>query len=237
MYTKHKKTEPFWVLSFFYLNCKDNYGHIWAASLACYIILCYSIYTGGVRVKRFIKVICIVVLTVLLLTSLTECSLMYGDKIIELDKLRYYTHNVFRTCFAGDYTWPSDANYAVLNIPDTCDGYRVTALGGYIGSGGPCPFSINMSGVSVVYSEGTIPKNAQIEQYHLVINIGKNLREDTFIIMDDYYCIGENRFVQILVSVNCSEENQHFYSEEGKLFRKTDHSLVDGFFYYSDNSG
>lgn len=186
--------------------------------------------------KKFLKIFSIIILTVLLLTFLTECSLMYGGKTIKLDNLSYYTHNIFKTCFAGDYTWTSDTNYAVLNIPDTCDGYRVTDLGGYIGSGGPCPFLVDLPDVRYVCSEEMLPDNAKIDQYHLVINIGKNLRDDAFVVMDEYHCIGGSQFVQVLVTVNCSEENPYFYSEDGKLFRRSDDSLVDGFFYYSDYS-
>ena len=86
----------------------------------------------------------------------------------------------------------------VLDIPDTCDGYRVTALGGYIGSGTPCPFWVSLPDTLSVYSgysESTLPDHAQIDQYHLVINIGKYLRKDEFIVMDDYYEVGYNRFV------------------------------------------
>lgn len=157
---------------------------------------------------------------------------MYGDKTIEFDNLCYYTHNLFKTCFAGNYMWTSDTNYAVLSIPDICDGYRVTALGGYIGSGGPCPFTMNLSGVQYICSEDLVPDDAEVEQYHLVINIGKNLKDDRFIVMDDFYYFGANQYVQVLVTVNCSEENPIFYSEEGKLFRRSDNSLVDGFLFF-----
>jgi len=188
-------------------------------------------------VKPVLKVISFAVLAVFLLIFLRDCSLFYGNKDIESDDLVYYTHDIFRTCFAGNYTWPSDTDCAVLDIPDTCDGYRVTALGGYIGSGAPCPFVVIVPGTLAMHSCETLPESAEIEQYHLVINIGKSLKEDRFIAMERYHRIGQNRFVQILVSINCSEENQYFYSEDGKLFRRSDNSLVDGFFYYSDYSG
>ena len=116
----------------------------------------------------------------------------------------------------------------------------MTALGGYIGSGAPCPFSVILPDTLSVYSgysESTLPDCAQIEQYHLVINIGKYLRDDKFIVMDDYHEVGNSQFVQILVTVNCSPDNPLFYSEDGKLYKRLDDSLVDGFFYYSDYYG
>ena len=187
--------------------------------------------------QKTIKIVCIIFLLFLCFSFLTQCSLMYGNNDFSSDNLHYYTHNVFKTCFASAYSWTSDEEYAVLDIPDTCEGYRVTALGGYKGSGAPCPFLVNLPNTTMVYSgysDSTLPNDAQIEQYHLVLNIGKYLREDKFIVMDDYHKVGTNQYVQVLVTVNCSPENPYFYSEDGKLYRRLDHSLVEGFFYYSD---
>ena len=181
--------------------------------------------------KKAMAIIIAVFLIIFLSIFLTECSLMYGRKTLEEENLHFYTHNIFRTAFAGDFEWNSDSNYAVLTIPDTCEGYVITTLGGYVGSGGPCPFLINLPDVEYVYSAGALPENAQIEQYHLVINIGKNLKRVKFVVMDDYYYrTASGQFVQVLVTVNCSEDNLYFYSENGKLYRRLDDSLVEGFF-------
>lgn len=187
--------------------------------------------------RRIYKIIAILLLVVFLLFCVPfflQGSLMYGNKTVLSDNLRYYTHNIFKSCFVGDYTWPAGEKYAVLDIPDACEGYRVTSLGGYIGSGGPCPFDVNLPNAASVHMEGTLPEDAQIEQYHLVINIGKYIQEDGLIVMDGYHKVGNDRFVQILVTVNCSPENPVFYSENGKLYKRADDSPVDGFFYYSD---
>ena len=186
--------------------------------------------------KKLIRIGGILGVLIFLTIVMTQCSWMYGDDDIVEEGLRYYPHAIFKTCFAADYTWPADSTSAVLDIPDSCGGYCVTELGGYIGRGAPCPFMVSLPESSAVYSEGALPEHAQIETYHLVLNIGKTLKEDTNIAMDHYYSVGSNRFVQILVTVNCSEENPHFYSENGKLYKKTDDSLVDGFFYQSDFS-
>lgn len=179
-------------------------------------------------------IICVLPFLVLCFSFLSESSLMYGKRTVSSDNLCYYTNRVFRTCFAGEYTWPDDTKHAVLEIPDTCEGYRVTSLGGYVGSGGPCPFSIALTDAHYVCRESTLPDQAQIERYHLTINIGKYVKEDKNIIVDYFHNIGSNDFVQILVTVTCSAENPYFYSEDGKLYKKADGSLVEGFFYYSD---
>jgi len=191
-------------------------------------------------IDRIVIIIWVAVLLFLCTTFLTQCSLMYVNEDLTSDNLTLHPHRVLKTCFASSYTWPSDDQSAVLTIPDTCEGYRVTALGGYVGSGGPCPFSVNLpnsTGVFSGYSDDTLPADAQIEQYHLVLNIGKHIWDDEFVVMDDYHRVGPDQYVQVLVTVNCSPKNPFFYAEDGKLYRRLDHSLVEGFFYYSDYVG
>lgn len=189
------------------------------------------------NIKIVMRVFCCLLLAFLCISFLSQCSLMYSDKKnLSSDNLSYYNHTIFRSCFAGNYTWPSEEEYAELDIPDECEGYRVTSLGGYIGSGGPCPFMVQMPDTRSIYSEGTLPDNAKIEQYYLAINIGKHLRKVEIVEMKVYYNLGSNRFAQILVTVNCVPENPYFYSENGKLYNRLDHSLVEEFFYYSDYS-
>ena len=195
------------------------------------------LYRGDIMKKildRITILIWFVVLLFLCASFLTQCSLMYGNKEFSSEGLSYEAHSILNSCFASTYTWSSGEKYAVLDIPDTFDGYRVTALGGYVGSGAPSPFTANLPNALSVHSKGTLPDNMQIERYHLVINIGKYLRDDEFIVMDDYHKVGNNHFVQILVTVNCSPQNPYFYSKDGKLYKRLDDSLIEGFFYYSD---
>lgn len=189
--------------------------------------------------RKIIKISCVLFLVAILAVFLCSCldgALMYGDKTKNVDNIEYFMHSFRKCCFAGAYTWTSDSNQATVTIPDTCDGYRVTSLGGFIGSGAPCPFMVLLPDVDSIYSKDTLPDEAQIEQYHLELNIGKNVEKLRLIMMEEYYGLGSNRFAQILVTVNCSEENPVFYSEDGKLYRKSDNSLVEGFFYASDYS-
>lgn len=164
--------------------------------------------------------------------EIMDGAVFHGKETLTVDQLKFYTHSIFKTCFVGVYTWSSDSSYAVLDIPDTVEGYRVTSLGGYANA--PAPFMIIFPDAWSVYSPNALPKDAVVEQYHFDINIGRNLREDTLISMDVYHRVGKNRYAQVLVSVNCSEDNFHFYAEDGRLYRKSDGALVEGFFYASD---
>lgn len=180
--------------------------------------------------KKIIRILLLLIMLCLILNMLTNCRYMYGCEDFTVQNLRYVAHDFLPICFVGDYSWDGDTPYAVVDILDACEGRFVTALGGH----GAEPFLVNLQHSQYKCSESALPPDAHIEQYHLVINIGKKVRKAEDIDMDCFHCMGANHFVQILVSVNCSKENPAFYSEDGKLYKKSDHSLVDGFFYYSD---
>lgn len=185
--------------------------------------------------RKIRSLCCVLVILVGLGCFVVNGSMMYGDGAFREDGLRYYPHAVFKTCFAADYAWPEGAAEAVIDLPEERDGYRVTELGGYIGRGLPCPFMVDLPGDPVLYSESALPAGAEIEDYHLTLNIGRSLAGDENVAMDCYYCVGENRFVRILTTVNCSGDNPNFYAEDGRLYRKADDSLVEGFIYRADH--
>ena len=185
--------------------------------------------------KRLLKWLGILGLSFLIALFVVACFFNSGGEELQVDNLAFYTHRIGKTCFAGCYYWNIDSNYAVLDIPNSCDGYRVTELGGFIGIGGPCPFTVVLPDTKSVHNENTLPVGSQVEQYHLVINLGQYRKEDEFVHMKVYHRLEDDRFVQILVSVNCSEDNRYFYSLDGKLYRRKDDTLVDNFFYYSDH--
>ena len=149
----------------------------------------------------------------------------------QVEQQSYGVNTLTKKGFASTYHWSTTATEAEIVIPDTVDGYTVTKLGCYNGGGGS-PFAVSLNG-ALPFS-GTLPEDAQVEQYHLVIHIGEKLKEAELVVLDCYHKLMEDRFVQILVSIECDEENPYFYSQDGKLYKRTDNALVDGFFYYSD---
>ena len=173
-------------------------------------------------------------LFLILIPVLCGCSLLYSADWLESDDLWLSPHMIRKVCFVGRYTWSGDGPEAVLRVPDVCEGYSVTGLGGFHGSGAPTPFGIYIPGTKAMHGEGTLPENAKIEQYHLTIHLGKKIKETKLIDMNCYHNMGGNRFIQVLVTVTCDEENPYFYSENGKLYSRKNDSLVPGFFYYYD---
>lgn len=190
--------------------------------------------------KKFFKIFGLVVLALAVLQLLL--IMLFGLlqsrwDTIRTDNFRLGVNTWSKTCFVSTYWWPAKTDYVEVDIPDSVEGYRVTTLGGYGGSTAGSPFMVELpykQVITVHHGAGTLPEDAQIEQYHMVVNIGENLRKIDLTSMDVYYETKDNQFIQILVTVNCDEDNRTFYSKDGKLYRRSDNSLVEGFFYYSD---
>ena len=146
----------------------------------------------------------------------------------------YFSYNkIGGSCEVSHGSWPEEVETLAVEIPDEVNGRRVTAMGNVR----PDPFLFNPEGeIAYVCGEEMLPEDAVIIPRYLTIEIGKNLRVLRDIEMKKYYC-DENDpkiFYRILVTVECSEENRNFYSENGKLYAKAGNRLVDVFFYTSD---
>ena len=136
-----------------------------------------------------------------------------------------------------------------ITIPDTYHGIPVTNIGGYYGTHAPPhPFTIYLSDSAISVPEGSTFDGitgsfsfAHIEETYTVENIvfdlyiGKNIRHIESISMDWYYSyLNEDSsltFYHPVVRVHCSEENQHFYSLDGKLYNKETRELISDFEY------
>lgn len=178
--------------------------------------------------KKAIRVLLILALVLMMVNILTNCRYMYGESHTR-NSLTYTEHDLLPVCFVSHYSWNPNTTRAVVDLAEECEGKTVTSLGGYE----QCPFLVNLPHSRYGCGEDLLPENAVIEQYHMTINLGKNIRKVEWIGMDEYHCVRTNRFVQILVTIHCPEENRWFYSENGKLYHK-DGTLVTGFFYASD---
>ena len=64
----------------------------------------------------------------------------------DTDGQRYYRNLVTHQAFAADVDWDG-SDGAVIVIPDEVHGYKVTALGGYIGRGVPTAFARRRYGI------------------------------------------------------------------------------------------
>lgn len=181
--------------------------------------------------KKIKSIVLFLLLLAAVISYLTNCRYMYGKSSFNIRGLWLQTHDIFPVCFVSHYNWTNNSVSSVtLTISDEYEGYQVTSLGGHAVS----PFLVNVTGSRFGCGEDLVPEDAVIRQYHMTINLNSKIREADDIEMDVYHCVGTNRYVQVLVTIDCPEDNPFFYSEEGRLYKKSDNSLVEGFFYEAD---
>lgn len=148
--------------------------------------------------------------------------------------MQYMPSSLRSVCFAGTYVWDGNESTMAITIPDEYEGYKVTALGGYAGHGGGVPLDIWIEGTEE-YVESPPTEAVEIVPYPFQLHIGKNVKEIALSKLTFYRRIGDaNRCAQILLTVTCSDENKTFYAKDGKLYRRADDTLVEGFWYYWD---
>ena len=81
----------------------------------------------------------------------------------DTDGQRYYRNLVTHQAFAADVDWDG-SDGAVIVIPDEVHGYKVTALGGYIGRGVPTAFALNAPEIwntQVVFGDEKVAADAE----------------------------------------------------------------------------
>lgn len=176
------------------------------------------------------------VLMVCCIISLTGC---YDNWDYYEDTLCYVTNSFCNVCYISEFNWDGNEDNMTIDIPDRIKGYKVKYLGGYLGRGVPDPFRIQFPYEAEIYSDWELSEQdiAKVKVLHFVLNIGKNITEMRRINMQDYYRIDKSgELYRIELTVYCSPENKHFYSVDGKLYNRSDDSLVEDFFYYEDNN-
>lgn len=185
-------------------------------------------------------------LAVLLGSMLSGCflgdvALLYGESEI-VDGCYFEINKLANCCFVSRCDEPEDG---ILTIPDTFNGIPVTRLGGFVGSGAPCPFFISLenrmnarkdSELDFVLGYHPDEWNSNtweytVEDVAFVLNLGKNIEKIELTLQGEYWPHlnedGTVTFYHPVVEVHCDPENRHFYSEDGKLYYKDTGLLVE----------
>ena len=192
---------------------------------------------NGARLPlRFVAVSVLLVL----LIGLSGCTGFYGKNDGLSGCLSVRVSDWKTRAFAAEYYWDgfTSAETLTIDIPDEYKGTPVTALGGYIGTGVPTPFTVVPSTNSqleldhadfVVLSQLEDDTVINYEEIYFTVNIGKNLKEINSVIrrnipirMPD----GTVTVYEIDYRFNCSEENRTFYSRDGILYNRSDDKPV-----------
>ncbi len=167
----------------------------------------------------------------------------------ELDGVEVIYNNLLNTASVSCYIADPDEEDFIITVPDECNGIPVTKIGHDFLAPLTAPFFIDMDSyikapkdskynycftrdMIVTYTDGEL---LRIENVVFKIHIGKNIKEIKGVDMDCYYPHinedGSITFYHPVVEIYCSEGNMHFYSEDGKLYKKSDNSLVRIFEY------
>ena len=142
--------------------------------------------------------------------------------------------------FAAVYEWDGREETMDFTVPDTVFGYRVTALGGYVGRGAPYAFTVELPesfghtresfGEDLWdYAREKYP-NAEVVELPFIVHIGKDLEEIRQELFGSYYGFtaeGHEVLYHVTLTVDCDPENKTFYSENGVLYdRETGEAVL-----------
>lgn len=185
------------------------------------------------------------------LIVLSGCYHSVGD----IDGLELYTNKSKKDAFVGVYFWDGDANNTTIVIPDECEGCAVTAFGGAFDIGVPVGFDViyrtesliseNVSLQAVIQNENGEFTGLNIEYVDFHLSIGAEINDidgvdvkcvmAVYVVKDPsavYY--REDDFIALYLPrfyITCSDKNETFFSQDGKLHYKSSRELVDAFYY------
>ena len=184
-------------------------------------------------------------LAFILIFSLSGCFFNFTSQSVEKDGFYLKVSKTLNTGAATTYVCKEYTENMEITIPDDYEGIPIK----YIGASELEPFMIPLS----MYMNATDPDDkyggtfiGDLEKYELTedytvenkvfnLNIGKNIEAIKYVVMDNYYPHvnddGSITFYHAVLNVNCSEENEHFYSEDGKLYDKKTDELITDFAY------
>ena len=142
--------------------------------------------------------------------------------------------------FAAVYEWDGREETMDFTVPDTVFGYRVAALGGYVGRGAPYAFTVELPesfghtresfGEDLWdYAREKYP-NAEVVELPFTVHIGKDLeeiRQELFGSCYGFTAEGHEVLYHVTLTVDCDPENKTFYSENGVLYdRETGEAVL-----------
>lgn len=170
------------------------------------------------RIVLFIIVVLLILLTGC--SELRDWCIFYED--IDGTNPAIYCNDVNDEAYVADYIWDGDLDNTVLNIPEEYDGYIITSLGGFHGSGAPDAFLIWCEEYDIYQEDEVEGEAIEIE---FEINLNKNIKEIKKIDLFEYW-IKDDVIYHLTYYFNCPEDNEVFYSKDGKLYYKIDDTLA-----------
>lgn len=179
-----------------------------------------------------------VVLLVLGAWGLVSLRSYPAENAVEKDHVLFYLRRDGRDAFASAYQWDGTGDVIDYTIPDTVQGARVTAIGGFVGTLKKAPYSGLYVAMPETYrgaerAQDTMPVNAVEVTLPVHIHIGRYVRsiEPDYSLPSPTGYFGYEADVSSYIltpvwSVTCDENNETYYAEGGKLYLRADGTLV-----------
>ncbi|MBP5654797.1 MAG: hypothetical protein J6X33_04730 [Clostridiales bacterium] len=204
------------------------------------------------NVRRKIPAVMLVpVIAALLLTGCPE----FTDKDTELiDNVKYCMRKPLIESGSDDkagvvysIVWDGDPDHTVFEIKDTYKDVPVTDIGAKVTG-----FCAEAASDYCYYDSKIYKRNAE-GPYEIIdeevtfkpvvftLKFGANIdslcSDKTSAFADDLVFLKDGKYIcyQTYYLIECPEENKTFYSEDGKLYKRADDSLVFSFRYAADN--
>ena len=199
--------------------------------------------------KKLLALILSIFLSISFSGCFIENTSLFYTEFTERNGFNIAKNNIAKCCFVASFNNNEYTNYIEISIPDACDEIPIKQIGGYYGRGVPSPFYISLTEshmnapedreYNAIFS-GDITNFEISEEYTIEnvicnLNIGKNIENITYVSMDVYFphinTDGSITFFHPVVYITCSENNKNFYSENGKLYNKSNSTLINDFAY------
>ncbi len=161
--------------------------------------------------------------------SLSSCSLSYRIDTLDQYDICYSNKNAF----IGYVTYNLDTTD--IYLPSEYNGVKVEELGGYYGRGVPTPFFLGYSGIEYGFSIklNDINDEATIIETKINIYLPKYLKKCAYIEqIVSGVTINDHDIVYVArCNYYIDSENEYFYTNNGKLYNKSDNTLVENLIY------
>ncbi len=172
---------------------------------------------------------------VLCLILLSSCK-GEGFELCIQDNVEYNINRKKKIGFIGQQYWDCDLDNASLHIADEVDGCKITSFGGYYGIGSKDYFAIYLAYLTPNISfpdKDELPKECETIEIPFTIYLNKYLEYVQFCGQPKEYFIyndSPNTAYYLSYYFICPEENATFYSNNGKLYYKSNDTLVKEFY-------
>ena len=146
----------------------------------------------------------------------------YGNERASAENVSYILSESGKKAFAESYTWNLDPANTDIQLAYTIDQAKVVSLGGYMGTGVPCPFEILAEQEeSMIYPSSTDPNLYDVKAVYtdvpFTIHIPANMEKIT-LFHGGYYMgkrkeNGDLAFYCPYFRFTCDDDNRYFYEK------------------------